>query len=180
MDSRQEAAAALDALLSYEYVCKLEDVPDGTRRCFLLPSSQRSILLINLKGQVFCIDQTCYHHGGPLANGDIEELAGKITIKCPWHAYHIAIETGEGLYMGVDMAFGPGGKLERTSPRVKTKGVKQRTHFVQIRNGDEVFVADSSQIPGASPIESDIYAFKKTTIPGRSPKGSVRIHSRFE
>ena len=89
----------------------------------------------------------CVDHGGPLAHGDIEEMGGKVTIKCPWHAYHIAVETGEGLYMGVDMALGRSGRLEPSPPRVKSKGVKQRTHFVKVV-GDGVFVADSSQIPG--------------------------------
>jgi nitrite reductase/ring-hydroxylating ferredoxin subunit len=88
-------------------------------------------------------------HGGPLVNGDIEEMGGKATIKCPWHAYHIAVETGEGLYKGVDMAMSPSGKLQPSSPRLKSKGVKQRTHFVELRNnGQDVYVADSSVIPG--------------------------------
>lgn len=91
----------------------------------------------------------CSDHGGPLANGDIEEMGGKVTVKCPWHAYHIAIETGEGLYMGMDMALDANGRSQPSPPKVKSKGVKQRTHFVEIRNGEDVFVADSSLIPGA-------------------------------
>lgn len=87
-------------------------------------------------------------HGGPLVNGDIEELGGKVTIKCPWHAYHIAVATGEGLYKGMEMVMGPSGKFEPVPGAVKSKGVKQRTHFVEIRNGNEIFVADSSKIPG--------------------------------
>lgn len=74
-------------------------------------------------------------------------MGGKVTVKCPWHAYHIALETGEGLYKGVDMAMDASGKLQRSAPRVKSKGVKQRTHFVQVRDGD-VYVADSSVLPG--------------------------------
>lgn len=91
----------------------------------------------------------CTDHGGPLANGDIEEMGGKVTVKCPWHAYHIAVETGEGLYMGMDMALDANGRSQPSPPKVKSKGVKQRTHFVEIRNGEDVFVADSSLIPGA-------------------------------
>ncbi|GMF09305.1 unnamed protein product [Phytophthora lilii] len=106
-------------------------------------------MLLNVRGQVFCMDQACYHHGGPLVKGDIEELGGKTTIKCPWHAYHIAVETGEGLYKGVDMTMTSSGKLQPSSPRLKSKGVKQRTHFVELRNdGQDIYVADSSAIPG--------------------------------
>ncbi|GLD93701.1 hypothetical protein PINS_up002306 [Pythium insidiosum] len=176
------AQAALHELLSFEFVCKAAELPEGSRRCLLLPSSQRSVLLFNLGGQIHCIDQTCYHHGGPLAIGDLEELGGKVTIKCPWHAFHIAVETGEGLYMGVDMAFGPDGRLAPSAPRVKSKGVKQRTHFVELRNGGEdVYVADSSRIPGAAPVASDVYAFRPPPIPS-SPHGvgGRRLHSRFE
>ncbi|RLN61952.1 hypothetical protein BBJ29_003409 [Phytophthora kernoviae] len=126
----------------------------------------------------------CYapqHHGGPLVNGDIEEMGGKTTIKCPWHAYHIALETGEGLYKGVDMAMSSSGKLMPSSPRLKSKGVKQRTHFVELRNdGQDIYVADSSAIPGAQMIESDVYAFRTANIPEAAKKGEVRIHSRFE
>jgi nitrite reductase/ring-hydroxylating ferredoxin subunit len=84
-------------------------------------------------------------HGGPLLNGDIEEMGGKVTIKCPWHEYQIALESGEGLYMGVDMVRNSAGRIEATPPRVKSKGLKQRTHFVRVRDGD-VFVADTSKL----------------------------------
>lgn len=76
-------------------------------------------------------------------------MGGKTTIKCPWHAYHITVETGEGLYKSVDMAMTSSGTLQPLSPRLKSKGVKQRTHFVELRNhGQDVYVADSSAIPG--------------------------------
>ncbi|OWZ16787.1 hypothetical protein PHMEG_0009366 [Phytophthora megakarya] len=167
-------------LLTYEFVCKLSEVPSGAKKCIELQTSHRSVMLLNTNGQVFCMDQACYHHGGPLVNGDIEELGGKVTIKCPWHAYHIAVETGEGLYKGVDMAM-VNGKLKPSSPRLKSKGVKQRTHFVELRNeGQDIYVADSSVIPAM--IESDVYAFRTATIPEAAKKGErgVRIHSRFE
>ncbi|RLN83430.1 hypothetical protein BBJ28_00021124 [Nothophytophthora sp. Chile5] len=172
---------ALQELLAYEFACKLRDLPPGSKKCVQLPSSERSVMLLNIRGQVYCMDQACYHHGGPLVNGDIEEMGGKVTVKCPWHAYHIAVETGEGLYKGVDMFVGPAGKLQPSSPRLKSKGVKQRTHFVEIRNdGQDIYVADSSAIDGSTMIESDIYAFRTANIPEPAKKGEVRIHSRFE
>ncbi|RLN31616.1 hypothetical protein BBJ28_00005554 [Nothophytophthora sp. Chile5] len=145
------ATDALQELLAYEFVCKLSDLSPGAKKCVQLPSSERSVMLLNIRGQVYCMDQACYHHGGPLMNGDIEEMGGKVTVKCPWHAYHIAVETGEGLYKGVDMFMSPAGKLQPSSPRLKSKGVKQRTHFVEVRNdGQDIYVADSSAIDGRS------------------------------
>ena len=45
----------------FEYICRLDEIEVGSKRCFYLPSSQRSVLLIHLRqGEVFCIDQTCY------------------------------------------------------------------------------------------------------------------------
>uniref|UniRef100_K3WGZ5 Rieske domain-containing protein n=1 Tax=Globisporangium ultimum (strain ATCC 200006 / CBS 805.95 / DAOM BR144) TaxID=431595 RepID=K3WGZ5_GLOUD len=175
-----EAQAALHELLSYEFVCKADEIPEGSRHCVLLPSSKRSVMLLHIKGQIYCMDQACYHHGGPLVNGDIEEMGGKVTVKCPWHAYHIAVETGEGLYMGMDMALDSKGRSQPSPPKVKSKGVKQRTHFVEIRNGEDVYVADSSLIPGSAIIMSDLYAFKPMKIPEKLQKGEVKIHSRFE
>ncbi|TDH67970.1 hypothetical protein CCR75_005410 [Bremia lactucae] len=167
--------------LVYEFVCKLSELPPGSKSCLKLPTSQRCVMLLNVNGQVFCMDHACYHHGGPLVNGDIEELGGKTTIKCPWHAYHIALETGEGLYKGVDMIRTSTGKLQPTLPRLQSKGVKQRTHVVELRNqGQDIYVADSSAVPGASELASDLYAFRPITIPKAALTSAVPIHSRFE
>ncbi|POM79483.1 Hypothetical protein PHPALM_2837 [Phytophthora palmivora] len=146
-------------LLTYEFVCKLSELLPGSKKCIELPTSHRSDVLFNSSGQHFCMDLADQEplfdanftadHGGPLVNGDIEEMGGKTTIKCPQRPPAIAVETGEGLYKGVDMAMSPLGKLLPSSPRLKSKGVKQRTHFVELRNdGQDIYVADSSVIPG--------------------------------
>jgi nitrite reductase/ring-hydroxylating ferredoxin subunit len=62
----------------------------------------------------------CYHMGGPLDAGDIEDLglsSGPV-VRCPWHSYKISLADGEGLY--------------QTSPGVwKSKGRRQRVHAVR-------------------------------------------------
>nr|CCA26739.1 conserved hypothetical protein [Albugo laibachii Nc14] len=161
---------------NFEYICRLDEIEVGCKRCFYLPSSHRSVLLIHLRqGEVFCIDQTCYHHGGPLLEGDIEEIGGKTVITCPWHHYHIAIDTGEGLYMGI----------QPTTPSashiavVKSKGVKQRTHSVEIRNYNHIYVADTS-INDTNPIESDLYAFQPIhTSPNHPNSSRIALHSHI-
>lgn len=50
----------MDDLLTYEFVCTLEEVPEGSRKCTLLPSSERSVLLLNVDGEIHCMDQACY------------------------------------------------------------------------------------------------------------------------
>ena len=50
----------------------------------------RSITFLRHKGQIHAFDSNCYHMGGPLAEGDIEELAGgHLCITCPWHKYKV-------------------------------------------------------------------------------------------
>lgn len=60
MATTATADDATAQLLTYELVCKLSELPPGGRRCVLLPSSQRSVMLLNVRGQVYCMDQACY------------------------------------------------------------------------------------------------------------------------
>lgn len=134
----------------FERVCSLSELPRGSSRLVRLASG-RGILLVRPAGAaatdanpegVFALDHACYHHGGPLVDGDIEDLGGGcLTIVCPWHAYRIELSRGEGLYHQLDFAnLGADGK---PTQRLASKGVVQRTHFVRVGGGD-VLVADSS------------------------------------
>lgn len=136
---------------NYEFVCSLSELPSGTRRCLTFSSSGRSVMLINVGGQVFCIDQACYHHGGPLLDGDIEDIGGRISVKCPWHGFQIELNTGEGLYLKAITTHN-----ETGAPKVNSKGLKQRTHLVRLHDGN-VYAADSSVL-GIDMIPSDIFA----------------------
>ncbi|OQS00494.1 hypothetical protein ACHHYP_03447 [Achlya hypogyna] len=156
--------------MDFEAVCSVNDLPNGSRRCVVLATG-RTVLLVHHKHALYCIDQACYHHGGPLLTGDIEELGGKVAISCPWHAYKIALDNGEGLYMGFDS-----GNMK--APVLKSKGVKQRTHHIKVHNST-IFVADST-IPGQDAIASDSYAFRKQVIPTNVDEtGLVKLHSKM-
>eukprot|EP01098_Paradermamoeba_levis_P009994 TRINITY_DN4187_c0_g1_i3.p1 TRINITY_DN4187_c0_g1~~TRINITY_DN4187_c0_g1_i3.p1 ORF type:complete len:239 (+),score=83.97 TRINITY_DN4187_c0_g1_i3:32-718(+) len=104
----------------------------------------RNVLLICVGEKIFAIDAACYHAGGPLETGDIEDFHGRKCVFCPWHNYKIDIETGEGLYLSA-----PDGCL-------KSKGKKQRTH--QIKVGDEKYFI-SVLINPEEKMESDRFAF---------------------
>jgi nitrite reductase/ring-hydroxylating ferredoxin subunit len=60
----------------------------------------RYISIILHNGELYCIDSTCFHAGGPLALGEIEELNSTPCIVCPWHYYHISLQDGEKWYQG--------------------------------------------------------------------------------
>ncbi|KDO24302.1 hypothetical protein SPRG_10377 [Saprolegnia parasitica CBS 223.65] len=140
--------------------------------CIVLPTG-RTVLLVHHAHVLYCIDQACYHHGGPLLTGDIEEIGGKVAISCPWHNYKIALENGEGLYMGLDAA------NMRGDPVLKSKGVKQRTHPVEVRPDGLIYVADAMEL-ATKAIASDEYAYKKQIIPTDVDEtGLVKLHSRM-
>jgi hypothetical protein len=80
---------------------------------------------------------------------------------CPWHKYKISIESGQGVYIGIDIA--------TKQQEIKSKGAKQRVHFVKVV-GDDVLVADSTSLDlpepasvaaavGSSKYPSDDYSF---------------------
>ena len=99
---------------------------------------QRSISVFRYKTILYAIDHHCYHMGGPLSNGDIEDIIlppskqqknNKIgenhpCVVCPWHHYNISLRTGESIYKHDD-------PFDKTvKPCMKSRGKKQRTHIV--------------------------------------------------
>ena len=91
--------------------------------------------------RVLAIDAICYHMGGPLVEGDIEELLGQPHIVCPWHHYRIGLETGEGAYQVAKGVW-------------KSKGRRQRVHDVLVLH-DHVHVRLSTE--AGDRLESDVY-----------------------
>src|SRR5687767_8427420 len=67
---------------------KKADLPAGTMRRVLYPPFH--VLVVNLNGVPYAIDDTCNHAGDSLARG---ELAG-CTISCPAHGYIFDVRTG--------------------------------------------------------------------------------------
>jgi nitrite reductase/ring-hydroxylating ferredoxin subunit len=151
-------------------VAELEASP-SQRRCVRLASG-RGILVLKVSSGVVAMDALCYHHGGPLEGGDIEELEGHIILKCPWHKYLIEATSGECLYYGLDLA--------TRATKLKSKGLKQRTHAVSIADGN-IFVSESRDPPR---VESDTYATTPFPPAGTMPPGApgvgVPIHSSMQ
>ncbi|XP_047203170.1 Rieske domain-containing protein isoform X2 [Girardinichthys multiradiatus] len=114
----------------------------------------RDILIIYHEGVFYAIDCYCYHAGGTLQNGDIEDINGKLCIICPKHKYKITLAEGEGLYRARNPMENP------SILRWYSKGMKQRVHTVTEING-EVFVKLTT-----SPfwIDSDYYQGEKGKV----------------
>ncbi len=62
-----------------------------------------SVAIFKVRERYYAVDKFCYHHGGPLEQGDIEDLGdGKLCVICPWHQYRLNLESGEGYYSGLE------------------------------------------------------------------------------
>jgi nitrite reductase/ring-hydroxylating ferredoxin subunit len=70
-------------------VAKLSDVPAGSGR--ELEHQGRLVALFNVDGQIFALDGTCPHAGGPLGDGELDGT----TVTCPWHGWQFDVTTGE-------------------------------------------------------------------------------------
>ena len=126
--------------------------PDA--RLPLCVDGRHVIALRTPRGVLRCVDATCYHMGGPLLRADIEEVPGKgECVSCPWHRYHIALDTGERVYRDL-------------SGETRCIAKKQRVHEIE-----EVMNDDSSSASGGGGVirvrlsvdgewESDRYANK--------------------
>ncbi|ELR21764.1 rieske [2fe2s] domain containing protein, partial [Acanthamoeba castellanii str. Neff] len=100
----------------------------------------RDVLVLNVgsgKDDYCALDSVCYHFGGPLSEGDIEDIQGRQCIVCPWHKYYIDVHTGEGiLKKGLD---GP-------THEVKVEG---RHVFVKLDQGRDELASDHYAHMGA-------------------------------
>lgn len=69
----------------------------STRCCFPIPpvawplqeTHGRKILLARRHGRVFATDAHCFHMGGNLWEGDIEDVGGHACVVCPLHRYKV-------------------------------------------------------------------------------------------
>ncbi|KAL4623184.1 Rieske domain-containing protein-like [Arapaima gigas] len=111
----------------------------------------RDVLVLYYNGVFHAMDMRCYHSGGPLQNGDIEEFNDKLCVVCPWHKYKITLLEGECLYQAVDPT------AAVPNPTWISKGNKQRIHTVKEVNGDVFVILNDSPCF----IESDYYQTEK-------------------
>lgn len=70
-------------------VAKLSGLEPGT--CLSVEVEGMGIALFNVAGEIYALDNTCPHAGGPLGEGI---LHGDI-VECPWHGWQFNVRTGE-------------------------------------------------------------------------------------
>ncbi len=78
--------------------------------------------------RLYCIDSICYHMGGPLTVGDIEDIGGEECVVCPWHHYAVTLRAGAKMYQSLAMRDG-----KMCPGEWKANPNQQRTHQVEVR-----------------------------------------------
>lgn len=121
-------------------------LPEGGR--LHIKIKDRYVTVLRLNGALHAIDSVCFHAGGPLGIGDIEDLDGRACLVCPWHYYKIDIQTGDKYYQAV--AFQDG---KMVAADWKSNGVKQRVHSV-VEAGGKLYV----DMGAGGRVDSDEYA----------------------
>ena len=58
----------------------------------------RDLVLVNVDGQFYALDNRCPHQGGPLGRGTVEDGA----IVCPWHGWRWDPRSGRAIWPQVD------------------------------------------------------------------------------
>src|ERR1043165_9907090 len=86
-------------------VAPVDDIPPGGRK--LVQVNGRAVVVFNLGGEFFALNNRCPHRGGSLCDGVAVGLVqssepgnyqytrkGEI-IRCPWHSWEFDIRTGQ-------------------------------------------------------------------------------------
>lgn len=68
---------------------KVSDLKPGSSLSIELEGGQ-GIALFNVEGEIFALDNTCPHAGGPLGEGTLD---GEV-VECPWHGWKFNVRTG--------------------------------------------------------------------------------------
>jgi nitrite reductase (NADH) small subunit len=69
-------------------VCRLSELPAG--QGYLVEAGGEEIAVFRVGDEVYAVENTCPHRGGPLAFGDLRGA----TVYCPLHAWGFDVRTG--------------------------------------------------------------------------------------
>ncbi len=72
-------------------VCKTSELPHGQSKA--VQANGKEIVVFNIKGKFFAIDNLCLHAGAPLTDGSVDEEKGQVI--CGWHAWGYDLSTGK-------------------------------------------------------------------------------------
>jgi nitrite reductase/ring-hydroxylating ferredoxin subunit len=80
---------ASDVPFEFERIPGAGDVAPCTARAFSI--GRYEVAVFNVGGELFALENTCPHQGGPLADGWLEDSI----VTCPWHGWCFNVRTGK-------------------------------------------------------------------------------------
>mgnify|MGYP001185361181 FL=1 len=78
-------------------VGKTSDIPSG--KMVMVSADGRDILVTNVDGNYYAMDDTCSHAGASLSEGSLNGS----TLVCPWHGSTWDCKTGKMIEFGVQL-----------------------------------------------------------------------------
>lgn len=84
--------------MAKQAVAKVSEIAPGTTRRVLVDSTE--VLLCNVGGTIYAIEDVCTHDGGPLDQGELE---GEQVV-CPRHGATFDVRTGDALTLPAVLA----------------------------------------------------------------------------
>ncbi len=82
-----------ESKVEYIEIAPASELPNGER--LFVEAADKSIVIFNIAGQFFAIDDVCTHDDGPLGDGDLEGY----NIVCPRHGAEFDVRTGKVMQM---------------------------------------------------------------------------------
>ena len=74
--------------MAFQRVASVRDIADG--KAIVVDAADKRIALFRDGGDVFALDETCPHRGGPLHEGLIRDGV----VACPWHLWRFDLRSG--------------------------------------------------------------------------------------
>jgi 3-phenylpropionate/trans-cinnamate dioxygenase ferredoxin subunit len=75
----------------FSVICPVEELKNGER--LFVEIDHNFIVVFNIAGEIFAIEDLCSHDDGPLGDGELEDHE----IVCPRHGAHFDVRTGKAL-----------------------------------------------------------------------------------
>ena len=85
-------------MMSFVKIAEIDKIPTGEMKSF--PLNGKTILIVNVDGTYFALDNKCPHMGGDLSAGSLEG----VTLACPHHGARFDVRTGANVG-GAKLAF---------------------------------------------------------------------------
>ena len=135
--------------MAWHVVAPVDDIPPGGRK--LVELNGRGVVVFNLAGEFFALNNRCPHRGGSLCHGKLTGLVqssepgdyqysrkGEI-IRCPWHSWEFDIRTGKSWCdpgkvraRRYEVTVEQGAKLVEGPYRAETFPVSVENHYVVV------------------------------------------------